>query len=153
MPNELLSEVRAHPKRALWLLPVFLLWALLEHDALSWANGKLNESVGSPMTIILKLVQAVAGWSVNHPVELFLVFTAVYVLWILIRAQISTGNLRLWFSHPAHTISAESLEWTGPVDNWKSVQDGVYGLVMQVSRQHLPLYLAEFDHCPHSHCL
>ena len=39
------------------------------------------------MTITLQLVQRVADWSVQHPVELVLVLAVAYILWAVIRAE------------------------------------------------------------------
>jgi hypothetical protein len=35
-------------------------------------------------------------------------------------------------SSPAYTVSANSYNWTGPINNWETVQDGVYGPVLRV---------------------
>jgi hypothetical protein len=93
MPSELaelLSDIRKHPKRGVWILFVWLLFHLTMEDIFTRTNKKLEDTVGTPLTIFLRIVRVIAGWSISHPVELFLVFAAAYILWVLIRAQLST---------------------------------------------------------------
>lgn len=88
--NRIVSEIKAHPLRGIWLLLILIGWELLKHDALSWADERARESVGMPLVMLpLKFLRFIAGWSVAHPVEVFLAFVGLFVLWVFGRAEVS----------------------------------------------------------------
>src|ERR1035441_8524985 len=97
MSNGILSKIKAHPFRGIWLLIVAALWELIKHDILSWTDERISESVGTRVVVLpLKIVRWLSGWSVQHPVQLFLLFVGFYVLWVVLRAQGLLPGGRQW---------------------------------------------------------